>query len=234
MDLPKFGKRSIMYEARHQFIETLRSCERQALTALTVAIRDLDRVLAAIEDHDIAVAQAVIADSVVLDRACIGVDDCIVRVIATQAPVAGDLRLLTALLDAIRCIERIGNQCVNVAKLIPLSGYEPRRDPLLLALVTAMGRIGRSCADGAREAFELRSIDGFAPGCEELTGLSHQVLRRGVVVGDARDAREWAMHMVLAARAFGRIADNGRAIAELVPFVASGTRVEFAPILQAI
>lgn len=223
-----------MYETRHQFTETLRSCEHQTLAALTLAIREVDCVLTAVEDHDVALATVVVNDDVALDRAYIEVNDCIVTVIATQAPVAGDLRMITALLDVIRSIERIGDQCVNVAKLIPLSGHEPRRDTMLLELVTAMARISRSCAAAAREAFELRSIDGFAPECEELRGLSNRVLARAVAVGDDRERREWAMHMVLAARAFGRIAENGRSIAELVPFVSSGRRAEFAPILQAI
>lgn len=223
-----------MHETRHRFIETLQDCERQTLGALTVAIRDVDRVLAAIEDHNIAVAHEIVAGGVLLSRAYIQVNGRIMSVIATQAPVAADLRMVTALLDAIRCIERIGDQCVNVAKLIPLSGPEPRRDRALLELVTAMGRLARSCAAGAREAFELRSIDGFAPECEEFKRLSQEVLLRAVAVGDDRDIREWAMHMVLVARAFGRIADNGRAIAKLVPFVHSGTRVRIESILQAI
>jgi phosphate uptake regulator len=97
-----------------------------------------------------------------------------------------------------------------------------------------MGRIARTCAVDARDAFELRSIEGFVPESEEFRRLSHQVLGRVVAFGDDRDTRERAMHMVLVARALGRIANNGRSIAQLVPFVASGTRVELAPILQSV
>ncbi len=223
-----------MRETRHQFIQTLRSCERQTLAALALAVGAADHVLSAIEDHDIALARTVVADDAVLDRTTIQVNDVLVRMIATQAPVAGDLRMITALLDAIRHIERIGDQCVNVAKLIPLSGAEPRRDPVLLELVAAMGVIARSCASEAREAFELRTVDGFAPERERFSRLGHQVLHRAVAIGDDRETREWAMHMVLAARAFGRVADNGCEIAELVPFVTSGTRVEPTPSLQVV
>ena len=223
-----------MLETRHQFIETLRGCERETLDALSLATRAVDLVLVAIEDHDPWLAQAVVADDVVLDRAYVQVNDCVVRVIATQAPVAGDLRMVTALLEAIRCIERIGDQCVNIAKLIPLCGQEPSRDPALLAVIVGMGRIARSCAAAAREAFVLRSVDSFAPDRDEFSRLGHETLRQAIAVSDDRDTREWAMCMVLAARAFGRIAENGRAIAELVPFVVSGTRRELAPALHAV
>ena len=38
--------------------------------------------------------------------------------LARQAPVAGDLRIVAGLLHVIRCIERMGDQCANIAKLV--------------------------------------------------------------------------------------------------------------------
>ena len=49
-----------------------------------------------------------------------------------QAPVAGDLRLVAALLHVIKHVERMGDQCVNIAKLIPLAGHEPPTDEEML------------------------------------------------------------------------------------------------------
>jgi len=51
--------------------------------------------------------------------------------LATQAPVATDLRLISALLHVMHSIERMGDQCVNISKVIPLTGHErpgARRD----------------------------------------------------------------------------------------------------------
>jgi phosphate transport system protein len=42
--------------------------------------------------------------------------------------VATDLRVVAALLHVIRCVERMGDQCVNIAKLVPLSGFEAPKD----------------------------------------------------------------------------------------------------------
>ena len=50
----------------------------------------------------------------------------ILSLMARQAPVASDLRLIAALLDLTRNVERMGDQCVNIAKLVPSSGASPR------------------------------------------------------------------------------------------------------------
>ena len=67
--------------------------------------------------------------------------------LARQAPVAGDLRIVAALLHMIRCIERMGDQCVNIAKLVPLSGYEQPKDKDILDAIERMSRLTRSLVD---------------------------------------------------------------------------------------
>ncbi len=67
--------------------------------------------------------------------------------LARQAPVAGDLRIVAALLHMIRCIERMGDQCVNMAKLVPLSGYEAPKDQEILNSIERMGQLARTQVD---------------------------------------------------------------------------------------
>ena len=74
----------------------------------------------------------VIADDDRLDGRYLEVHQGILSLLALQAPVAGDLRLVAALLHVIKHVERMGDQCVNIAKLIPLSRARAagaRRDP---------------------------------------------------------------------------------------------------------
>ena len=56
----------------------------------------------------------------------------ILTLLATQAPVATDLRLIAALLHVMKNIERMGDQCVNIAKLIPIAGHEPPADERMI------------------------------------------------------------------------------------------------------
>ena len=81
--------------------------------------------------QDVELAQMVIADDDRVDGRYLEVHQGILSLLALQAPVAGDLRLVAALLHMIKHIERMGDQCVNIAKMIPLSGLRaagPRRN----------------------------------------------------------------------------------------------------------
>ena len=52
----------------------------------------------------------------------------LITLLATQSPVATDLRLISALLHVLKNVERMGDQCVNICKMIPLTGNEPPAD----------------------------------------------------------------------------------------------------------
>ena len=107
--------------------ERARSAARGAgaSAALDIVIEQLDRALEALEHQDIELATFVIADDDRIDGRYLEVHQGILSLLALQAPVAGDLRLVAALLHVIKHIERMGDQCVNIAKLIPLVGHEP-------------------------------------------------------------------------------------------------------------
>src|SRR5438105_15131011 len=113
-----------MEETRHQFRETLKALETQTLEGLDMVVGQLDRVLEAISYQDVELAGMVVADDDQVDGRYLEVQQGVLSLLATQTPVATDLRLVAALLHSIRCIERIGDQCVNIAKLVPLSGHE--------------------------------------------------------------------------------------------------------------
>ena len=59
-----------------------------------------------------------------IDGRYLEVHQAILTLLATQAPVATDLRLIAALLHVMKAIERMGDQCVNIAKVIPLTGHD--------------------------------------------------------------------------------------------------------------
>src|SRR5436305_11908617 len=113
-----------MQETRHQFRESLRELEAQALGGLDLMISQLDRALESISYQDVELAGMVVADDDRIDGRYLEVHQAVLSTIARQAPVAGALRIVAALLHMIRCVERMGDPCVNVAKLVPLSGYE--------------------------------------------------------------------------------------------------------------
>ena len=114
-----------MPTTRQHFHGELERLESAALGGLDLVVEQLDRVMEALEHRDIELAQLVVVDDDRLDGRYLEVHQGVLSLLALQAPVAGDLRLVAALLHVIKCMERMGDQCVNIAKLIPLSGNEP-------------------------------------------------------------------------------------------------------------
>ncbi len=220
-----------MEEVRHQFRETLKELEEKTLGALDIVIQQLDRALESLSYQDIELAGMVVADDDRIDGRYLEVHQEILSLLARQAPVASDLRIVAALLHTLRCIERMGDQCVNIAKLVPLSGYEAPKDKEILDTIERMGRLARSQVSEIREAFSTRNVDmarDLVRQDAEINRLNRAIFRRAVEVGDSVDLREWAMFMILVARCLERIGDNTVDIAEQVVFVVTGLFSELA------
>jgi phosphate transport system protein len=221
---------SEMLEARHHFREALRELERQMLESLDLVIEQLDRALESISDQDVELAGIVIAADDEIDRRYLEMHQGLVSLLALQAPVAGDLRIAAALLHIIRCVERMGDQCVNIAKLVQLSGQEAPKDRELVDRIERMGQLARSEVFEAKEAFAARNV-ALAENLVRLDGeidrMNRAIINRAVDVGDNLEVREWAMFMILVARCLERIAGNTVDIAEQTVFVVTGLFREF-------
>jgi phosphate transport system protein len=217
--------------ARVHFQDELRSLEAQALGALDMVVGTLDRTLEALEHHDIELAAIVVHDDDRIDGRYLEVHQGILSLLALQAPVASDLRTVAALLHVIKHAERMGDQCVNIAKVMPLVGHDPPSDEALLERIFKMGRLARSEVAQAKQAFTLRDVSlaqDLVRQDEEINALNREVFRRAVEIGTDEDRREWAMTMMLVARALERIGDNAVDIGEQVAFVVTGLFREFS------
>src|SRR5947207_8913690 len=102
-----------MEEVRHQFREDLKALEEQTLGGLDMVTQQLDRALESISYQDVELSGMVVADDDRIDGRYLEVHQGILSLLARQAPVAGDLRIVAALPPVLRCIERTGRQCVN-------------------------------------------------------------------------------------------------------------------------
>jgi len=221
-----------MPETRHAFHEELARLEVQALGALDMIVTALGRALEALRHSDVELAQIVISDDDRIDGRYLEVHQGILTLLATQAPVATDLRTVAALLHVIKHVERMGDQCVNIAKLIPITGHEPPVDEDILAVVMRMGDLAISEVRQAKQAFLLRDVDlaeDLVRQDEEINKLNRDVFRMGVAAGGSDEDRlEWVLTMVMVARAIERIGDNAVDIGEQVAFVVTGLFREFS------
>jgi phosphate transport system protein len=215
---------------RTQFQDELLDLERQALGALPMVVTALDRAIETVQHQDVELASMVIADDDRIDGRYLEVHQGILSLLALQAPVAGDLRLVAALLHVIKHVERMGDQCVNMAKLVPLAGHQAPSDPEMLELISRMGRQARQQVVQCGQAFERRDVamaQDLVRQDDEIDRLNRQVFKHALDIGDDPDTREWAMHMMLVGRCIERIGDNAVDIGEQTAFVVTGLFREF-------
>jgi phosphate transport system protein len=219
-----------MPETRSQYQEDLEQLEASALGGLDLANAALERTAEAIEHQDVELAQLVVADDDRIDGRYLEVHQALITLLATQSPVATDLRLISALLHVLKNVERMGDQCVNICKMIPLSGNEPPADEKMVELILAMTRQTRTLILQAKRAFEGRDVEmarDLVRQDDLVDNLNRDCFRLALEIGDDADKREWAMTMLLAARAIERIGDNAVDIGEQVAFVVTGLFREF-------
>jgi len=218
------------HTTRAQFQDELKELEIAALGGLELVCQSLARAIETVQQQDVELASLVIADDDRIDGRYLEVHQGILSLLALQAPVAGDLRLVAALLHVIKHVERMGDQCVNMAKLVPLAGHEPPADAEMLTNLARMGELGSSLVLQAKQAFERRDV-GLAEDLvrqdDEIDRLNRACFHRALDIGDDLDRREWAMHMMLVARCLERIGDNAVDVGEQCAFVVTGLFREF-------
>jgi phosphate transport system protein len=216
--------------ARIEYLEELANLEASALGGLDLVNIALGRTLEAVEHQDIELAQIVVADDDRIDGRYLEVHQALITLLATQSPVATDLRLISSLLHVLKNVERMGDQCVNVCKVIPISGNEPPADEGMVRLILTMGRQTKTLIMQAKRAFEERDVEmaqDLVRLDDVVDNLNRDCFRLALEIGDDIDKREWAMTMLLAARALERTADNAVDIGEQVAFVVTGLFREF-------
>jgi phosphate transport system protein len=217
-------------EARLHYQEDLEKLEATALDGLDLVVQALDRTIEAVQHQDTELAQLIIAEDDVLDGRYLEVHQRLLTMIATQAPVASDLRLISALLHVMKNMERMGDQCVNIAKMLPILGRDPPADERMLGNIFTMGKQVRSLVTQVKRAFADRDVDlarDLVRQDDVVDNLNKECFQIAIAIGDDHDRREWAMTMILVARALERIGDNAVDIGEQVAYVVTGLFREF-------
>ena len=179
---------------------------------------------------DRGLAQMVVDDDDRIDALYLDVHRGLLALLAQQSPVATHLRVIAALLDVMHHVERMGDQCVNIAKTLVLSGHQRAADDAVLKLIGRMGAQAREEVAQAKLAFESRDealAQDLVRQDQIINGLNREVFQMAVRLGEDHECREWAMQVMLVARSIERIGDNAVDIGEQVAFVVTGLFREF-------
>jgi len=178
----------------------------------------------ALKEHDVELAQSVINDDKIIDEGYIKIEKIIMRTIATQAPVAGDLRFLLTVLKNATDIERFGDYAKDIAELAIDMKDEvyftklvniPRMSKLALEMVhTSLNAFDKGDSSLAREVYLLDDkVDDLYYGTFRI--LTTYILE------DPRNISQ-AFSLLLVARHLERIADHAVNIANRTIYLVEG------------
>jgi len=212
---------------RHHFEGELQALRNQLLIMGALVEERVHRAVQALVNRKEEEAQRIIASDKEVNDLQMDIDERCLRLLATQTPLAGDLRLITSAMKINADLERIGDQAVNIAenvlKLLPQPPLKPLID------IPRMAAIAEQMIRDALDAFVRRDAE-----------LARDVLRRDDEVDELKDQvfRELltymmadpgtihrALSLILISRNLERIADHGTNIAEDVIFIAEARDV---------
>jgi phosphate transport system protein len=212
------------------FHEQLAEAEATVVDATGLVLRQLDLTLRTLETKDLALADVVISGDEAVDHAYMDIEKRILTLLATQAPVASDLRLVSAMLHINIHLERMADLCTNIAKLVKLTAELPFFADIVMELVE-MGRQAHKMIDTAIQAFIKRDLDlalALPEMDESIDRLNRNLFKKVAqrFAGDEEEV-EWGSRMVLVSRQLERMGDHAVDIGEQVAFMITGEFREF-------
>lgn len=215
-------------EIRTTFHKKLREIQDDILAMGSLVEKAINRSMEALKKRDVAMANQIIADDLKINQKRFDIEEKCIQLIATQQPMASDLRAIICVLNIITDLERIGDHAEGIAKIVVMIGDEPPLKPLIdlprMSAKTA-GMLHRSLdafidcdADAARQ---IITED------DEIDNLYEQVFRE-LLTFMAEDPQTItrATRLLWVAHNLERSADRVTNICERVIFNVTGKMVE--------
>src|SRR5688572_2110200 len=143
---------------RKSFHEQLAEAERLVVETTSLVLRQIDGAINALQTRDKELAETVIAGDDDVDAKYIEIEQRVLTLLATQAPVASDLRLVSAMLHINIHLERMADLCTNIAKFVKLAPHGPFSEEIVLEIVE-MGRQADKMLEASIQAFTKRDLE---------------------------------------------------------------------------
>jgi phosphate transport system protein len=214
---------------RVTFQEELDQLEASLHEEGTLVLRALRGALNALIQQDRELADEVIAFDDEVDERYVSIEEGIQNLLARQTPVAGDLRLVLAVLHVNLHLERMADYCVTIAKLVKLAPTVAP-DRMFVDGFEEMGSRAEEMIKVSLDSFASRNLEQ-AETLVDLDELIDRANRRFVqqVLSFGRDPmlHEWGLHMIIVSRCFERIGDHAVDIGERTAYLVSGEFREF-------
>ena len=178
--------------------------------------------------QDLEAAQRVIDRDRQINEQRFAIERDTLILIATQQPMAGDLRVLAAILEITTELERMGDYAKGIAKICLMIGKEPLLKPLID--IPRMAEKARDMLHRALDAFMRRDVEearAIPKEDDEVDALYQQIYRELItyILADPHNI-EQANYLLWAAHNLERTADRVTNICERVVFTVTGEMME--------
>jgi phosphate transport system protein len=216
-------------EVRSRFHQQLSDLESEVVIIGELAEALVRDAMIALVSRDPDLTRRVVAADDEVDDHYLSAERRVLDLFATQAPVATDLRLISAIMHINLHLERVGDQAVNIAKMALATQHLPTNETILLHL-GEMGDLVRSMLRTAIDAFSRRDLDlclRLPVMDDPVDELNRGMYRHVVKLGGDEAALEWGIRMNVVARQLERVGDNAVDIGEQTAFLITGEFYEF-------
>jgi phosphate transport system protein len=216
---------------RETFEDQLRGLQDELLAMGALVDRAIERSIQALAGRDVKMAQEIIDDDALINQAQREIEERCLVLIATQQPMASDLRVIASVSSIATELERMGDHAEGIGKITLLMAGQPLLKPLID--IPRMAEKGRSMLRQQLEAFVHRDVEmarNSATGDEEVDALYDQIYRELLIfmMNDPRTISR-ATHLLWVAHNLERIADRTTNIGERVIFLVTGQVEELNP-----
>ena len=215
-------------EMRGAYHKKLREIQYEIMVMGSMVSKAIIRSVEALKSRDIIAANQIIADDQGINRKRFEIEESCIELIATQQPMATDLRTITAILNITTEIERIGDYAVGIARIVILIGNEPLLKPLVDIPLMAEKTV--DMLDRCLQAFTNRDAEAakkIAREDDEIDNLYDQIFREllNIMAEDPKTITR-ATRLMWTAHNLERAADRVTNICERVVYIVTGKMEE--------
>ena len=215
-------------ETRTSYHKQLERAEEDVLAMGDMVAKAIERAIEALKKRDLTLAHQIIADDSQVDKQRYSIEEKCIELIATQQPMASDLRIIVAILNIIVELERIGDYADGIAKIVIMVGDEPPLKPLID--IPRMGEITIEMINNSIRSFAGRDVElamRVVSMDSVVDGLYDQVFRELLtfMMVDPKTTNR-ATRLVWVAHNLERAADRATNICERVVFTVTGRMEE--------
>jgi phosphate transport system protein len=209
---------------RDAFHRELEAVDQEIVRMGALIERSTQEATTALVESDKALAQKVMDGDGPIDAMFLDIEKRSLTLLAQQAPVAGDLRLIVAILRVVNDLERAGDLAYNIAKLVRMDQFCEPSPKAVKSLVSELGLAAGRLMSAAIDVWAGKdevAAAGLQQGDDLVDDLHARLIQRLLEMDD-KDAVASAMQLAMIGRYFERIADHAVNIGELVCYYVTG------------